>query len=210
MSEADGTMHYTAREAVGVFPTSVALETAVDELEKVGVSRAAISVLGAGATRSDRLQSLYRSAQQTADDPAAQRAAFVSSDAQTEGKAIAIAFPFLLGGFGGAWAVAAGGGVLAVAIGATLTGGVVAAGIGALLLRAVAKHHADSIHQQLAQGGLVLWVSTPDAAAEQRALNVLRRCGGDSVHAHAIERTWGAADRPMHDVQPDPFLERDK
>lgn len=210
MSEVGGTTQYTVREVVGVFPTPVALETAVDELEKAGVTRAAISVLGAGANRPNRLHSLYSSAQQIADDPAAQRKAFVSSDAQTEGEVVAIALPFLVGGFGGAWAVAAAGGMLAAAIGVTLAGGVVGAGVGALLLRAVARHHADSIHEQLVQGGLVLWVSTPDAAAEQRALDVLRCCGGSSVHAHMLERSWGVDDRPLHDVQPDPFLERDK
>jgi hypothetical protein len=203
-------MHYTAREVVGVFPTSAALEKAVDELEKAGVARGAISILGADPHRSDRLQSLYHSAEQIADDPAARRTAFVSSDTQTEGKAMAVALPFTVGGFAGAWAVAAAGGALAAAIGATLAGGVVGAGAGALLLRAVARHHADNIHAQLAEGGLVLWVSAPDAAAEQRALDVLRRCGGGSVHAHAVERTWGTADRPLHDVQPDPFLERDR
>jgi hypothetical protein len=82
-------------------------------------------------------------------------------------------------------------------------------GGGALLVRAVARHHAETIQSQLAHGGLVLWVSTPDEAAEQRALEVLRRCGGTSVHTHSVAQEWGVADSPLHDVQPDPFLERD-
>ena len=210
MSQTSGTMHYTAREVVGVFLSSAALEAAVDELEQAGVTRSAISVMGADAKRSDRVQRLYESAEQIADDPAAQRAAFVSSDSQAEGKAMAVALPFTIGGFAGAWAVAAAGGALAAAIGATLVGGAAGAAAGALLLRAVVRHHVENIHAHLAQGGLVLWVSTPDNAAEQRAFDILGRCGAASLHAHDIALEWGATDRPLSEVQPDPFLERDK
>ena len=143
------------------------------------------------------------------DDLAARQAAFVSQESRTEGRAFAISLPFGIGGFAGAWAVAAAGGALAAAVGATVVGGAVGAGLGALLVRAVARHHAETVQSQLARGGLVLWVSTPDEASEQRALEVLRRCGGMSVHTHSVAREWGVADSPLHDVQPDPLLERD-
>ena len=167
-------------------------------------------MLGVDPKRSGRIDTLYRSAEAIEDDPAARQAAFVSQESQTEGKAFAISLPFGIGGFAGAWAVAAAGGALAATIGATVFGGAVGAGIGVLLVRAVARHHAENIQSQLARGGLVLWVSTPNEAAEQRALDVLGRCGGTSVHAHSVTREWGIADVPLHDVQPDPFLERDK
>ena len=204
-----GTMRYAAREVVGAFPSAGALETAVEQLEVEGVNRAAISVLGVDAARSARIDALYRSAESIEDDMAARQAAFVSQESRTEGRAFAISLPFGIGGFAGAWAVAAAGGALAAAVGATIVGGAVGAGLGALLVRAVARHHAETVQSQLARGGLVLWVSTPDEASEQRALEVLRRCGGISVHTHSIAREWGMADSPLHDVQPDPFLERD-
>ena len=50
---------------------------------------------------------------------------------------------------------------------------------------------------------------TPDDAAEQTALDVLRRSGGRLVHTHTIDREWGVADSPVYGVQPDPFLEHD-
>jgi len=205
-----GTMYYAAREVVGAFPTASALESAVEQLGIAGVDRAAISVLGMGAQRSARLDDLYRSAKAIEDDPLARRAAFVSHASRTEGEAIALGFPAGVGGLAGAWAVAAAGGALVTAIGMTVLGGAVGAGLGALLFYAVARHHAADIESQLAAGGLVLWVSTPDEAAERRALEVLRRCGGMSVHSHTIDKQWGVADAPLHDVQPDPFLERDE
>jgi hypothetical protein len=209
MSDKTEVIHYTAREVIGVFPAPEALEAAVDELEKAGVDRSAISVLGTNTKRPNHLQNIYQSAKQIADDPAAQRAAFVSSDSRAEGAAMAVALPFTITGLGSAWAVAAAGGVLATAIGVTLVGGAVGAGVGLLLLRAVAKHHADNVHAQLARGGFVLWVNTPDTDAEQRALGILRRCGGLSVHTHQIAREWRTEDSPLHDGQPDPFLERE-
>ncbi len=190
ITEPSDVSHDTVREVVGVFPTAGALETAVEQLGMAGVDRSLISVLGVDVPRSDRIDELYRSAKQIEDDPTARRATFESRGTWTEGEFVAIALPLQIGGFAGAWAVAAAGGALIAGIGATVLGGAVAAGLGLLLYHAVARHHADSIESQIASGGLVLWVSTPDAAAEQRALAVLTRCGGMSVHTHATDRDW--------------------
>src|SRR4051794_35606452 len=83
--------------------------------------------------------------------------------------------------------VAAAGGALAAAVGVTVVGGVVGAGLGGLLLRAVARHHLDSMHSVLSRGSTLLWVTARNPAAEQLALKVLGRCGGTSVHAHVAE-----------------------
>lgn len=203
------TRRYLTREVVGVFLTPRELDDAVGQLELAGVDRAAISVLGVGVERPSRVDALYSSAHGIGDDPALRRASFVSHAARTQGEVAAIAVPLQVGGFAGAWAVAAGGGALVAAVGATILGGAVGAGLGVLLFRAVASHHAADVQSQLADGGMVLWVSTPDGPAEERACAVLRRCGGRSVHTHVVEREWGAADTPLHNVQPDPFLERE-
>jgi hypothetical protein len=52
-------------------------------------------------------------------------------------------------------------------------GGVGAAG--ALFSRILADDQASFLDAQLARGGALLWVRTPDAAAERLALEVLRR-----------------------------------
>ncbi len=204
-----GTMQYLAREVVGVFSTPDELDRAVEQLGLAGVNRAAISVLGIDVERSSRMDALYSSAHGIGDDPALWRANFVSHAARTEGEVVAIAVPLQVGSFAGAWAIAATGGALLTAVGATILGGAVGAGMGLLLFRAVARRHAASVQSQLAGGGLVLWVSTPDGPAEERAGEVLRRCGGRSVHTHVVEREWGVADTPLHDAQPDPFLQHE-
>ena len=40
-------------------------------------------------------------------------------------------------------------------------------------------------------------------------LRVLKEAGGENVHVHEIERSWGLEDIPLSDFNPDPFLERD-
>jgi hypothetical protein len=103
----------TAR-GVGVFPTFAELETVVDELGKAAVERSVRTWHVREALRPGA--DFYCSAEQIADDPAAQLRA---RDSQSEGKAMTVALPFGVGGFEGAWAVAAVGGALAVTIAAT-------------------------------------------------------------------------------------------
>jgi hypothetical protein len=202
----DDTLHYTAREVVAVFADTKGVEAAIEQLAMAGVDRAALSVRGVDTEPPSQLGAASRSALAIAKDQAAPRAAFISHGTRVEGKAVAIALPLQIGSFAGAWAVAAAGGALVAAIGAAAVGGAVGAGLGILLLRAVAHHHAAGIEAQLTQGGLILWVATPDDAAEPLVRDVLCRNGGQSVHEITTVKTWGAADTPLHDVQPDPFL----
>jgi hypothetical protein len=41
---------------------------------------------------------------------------------------------------------------------------------------------------------------------ERRALHILTNAGGRDVHVHEFEREWTLKDRPLSDVQFDPFL----
>ena len=206
----NGTWTYRAREAVGVLADPDKLESAVEVLEETGFDRAAISILASDAAVKERLGHLYRSAAEAADDPQAPQAAFVSRHSRAELAAAAVGIPFQIGGFAEAWAVVATGGALAAAIAAKILGGAVAGGLGTLLAHAVARHHTEHVSEQLARGGLVLWVRTPDEAAAKRALAVLQKCGASAAHFHTIQREWGVKDRPLQDAQLDPLLlERD-
>ncbi len=40
------------------------------------------------------------------------------------------------------------------------------------------------MREQLERGGVLLWVRLPDAAAEPRALDILRRHSAHDVHVH--------------------------
>ena len=85
-------------------------------------------------------------------------------------------------------------------------GGVAGAGLGAVLAGAVIRRRAEQVKEQLAEGGMVLWVSLGDADAERRALQILRKAGARDIHVHEFEREWTLKDRPLSEVQFDPFL----
>jgi hypothetical protein len=213
-ADEDDAVPNIVREVVGVFKTPAQLEAAVEQLGSAGIDRAAVSVFAAARPGPDEVNGpgdhpKPRSILEISDDPATPTAAFVSDVSWSEMHGLASAVPMFVGGFGAAWVVAAAGGALFVAIGATVVTGAVGAGLGALLYGVVARRHADSISEHLAEGGLIIWVRVADDAAEARALDVLRGCGAGLVHTHMIDRPWGVADVPLHGLQPDPFLEHD-
>jgi len=205
-SEDHGTASYFARQAVGVFGNADLLEAAVDELEISGFNRAAISVLASDKTVKDRLGRLYRSVAEIMDDPRAPLTAFTSRDSRVGGEAAVVGAPLFIGGITGGLAVVASGGALAAAFAAAIALGAVGAGIGGVLARVISQHHTDRVAQQLAQGGLVLWVGVRDDAAAARALEILIKGGAHDAHLHEIQREWTVNDRPLKLVQIDPFL----
>jgi hypothetical protein len=202
-----GNYGYNVREAIGVFSVPEALERAVDELEVSGFDRAALSVLASEGTIKDRVGHLYRNIAEIVDGRHVPQRAFVESDSRVEGAAAAIGIPCYIGSVAGAGVTAVGFGAATAAIVAgAVMGGVAGAGLGALLAGAMIRRHVHEVSGRLAEGGLVLWVSLRDDDAERRALHILTNAGGRDVHVHEVEREWTLKDRPLADVQFDPFL----
>jgi hypothetical protein len=199
---------YRAREAVGVFADPEALRLAVEELELSGFDRAAISVLASDEKMKEGIGRICRTTTEAEDDGRVPRSAFISPDSRAVGAGAAVAVPLYLAGIAGAFGVVASGGTLAAVIAAAVGSGAAGAGIGAILAGTVARKHTRSVKERLARGGLVLWVNVSDKEAEKRALAVLERCNAGDVHAHEVKRRWGPEERPLGEVQPDPFLER--
>ena len=116
------------REVVGVFDAPARLESTVEQLGIAGIDRAAMSVLGTAGPRpreprTDGDYATPRSVLDISDDPTTPTTAFVSDISWSEARGMATAVPLMIGGFGAAWAVAAAGGALLFAIGATVVGG---------------------------------------------------------------------------------------
>ena len=58
--------------------------------------------------------------------------------------------------------------------------------LGAALSRVLHEQHAARVQEQLAHGGLLLWVNVRSANEEQTAMEVLRAHSAHDVHAHDI------------------------
>ena len=206
-SRSTGNYDYSVREAVGVFADPAALERAVDELEIAGFDRAALSVFATDETIIDRVGHLYRNVAEVEDNRHVPQAAFAEMDSRVEGEAAAVGIPFFIGSVAGAGVTAIGLGATAAAtLAGAVVGGVVGVGFGAVLMSAIVWRRAEQVKEQLAQGGMVLWVSLRDADAERCALQILKKAGARDVHVHEFEREWTLKDRPFSEVQFDPFL----
>jgi hypothetical protein len=198
-----GEQTYQEREAVAVFDDETSLHAAVDHLMQAGLRQEDMSVLADS-------EMLSRKGKQTVDNledkDNVHRAAFVSSDSRTEGLAALVGAPVYIAAVGAAAIAGTGGAALIPTIAVAVGSGAAAGGLGVLLARAFGRHHAERVHRQIANGGLLLWVHAPDQSNDARIIEILKRHGGRDVHFHVVNRTWGLADRPLHDVNPDPLL----
>ncbi|MCB1547941.1 MAG: hypothetical protein KDJ41_08960 [Hyphomicrobiaceae bacterium] len=172
------------REAVGVFDTPDALQNAIDELLSSGFNRAEISLLASEAAVVEKLGHRYRKAEELEDDVSVPRAAYVSTESvgDAEGAVIGglmyVAAGILMGPVG-----AAGGSLAAIAM-----AGALGAGIGGLVGLPIAHYIGEQktrrIEEQLAHGGLLLWVRVWNAERERCAVDILERNAGRDVHVH--------------------------
>jgi hypothetical protein len=166
-------------EVVAVFDDPERLERAVSALQSHGFDRADLSFLARDALVercSDHVQRL-------ANDPATRREVVVSDTDFRQGRVLGTGLAATIAAFAAAGFTVATGGVAAAAIAATAA----VAGVGAvstLVGCKLAKDEESFLDDQLARGGVLLWVRTPEADAERRATEVLRRF---STHIYVHE-----------------------
>jgi len=165
------------REVVAAFDDPAALDRAVFALETQGFDRAALSVLATEDTVASALGHRYQQVRDVEDDPKVPREAFFSRMSRLEAET----FPApALASLGWLMLAGVGGGIPAII--AAGAGGLIGAALGGL----IHHHYAVRIQEQLARGGVVLWVSVRDAAAEATAKQTLQAEGAHDVHVHKL------------------------
>lgn len=170
-------MPKTIREVVAVFDDPKALEDAVFALETSGFDRAAFSLLASEKVVKQKLGHRYQQVKDVEDEPNVPRDTFFSRVSRWEADCLP------------APALAAVGAFMLIGTASVLPV-LVAAGAGALLGAALSRmmheDHATRVQEQLARGGLLLWVNVRGAKEEETALEVLRAHSAHDVHAHDI------------------------
>ena len=176
----------TIREAVGVFASENDLQAAIDELLSSGFHRAELSLLASEEAGNEKLGSGFANARAVEDDPVVSRTAYVSPEAIGDAQGGIVSGLVYAGATAAAGTVLISGGAIAAAlVAATLAGG--AGGVvGALLAKWLGDNHAQYLQTQVDHGGLLLWVRTRDAKAEDRAIDVLKRHSSRDVHVHTL------------------------
>jgi len=174
------------REAVAVFDDPEALKAAVSELQGNGFDRADISFIARESFLTGHVQKDYAEARAVEDAPDVPRQAVVDETDIRQRRTLEISMAATIAAFVAAGFTVMTGGATAVAAGAAVAamGGV--GGIGALIGKAFGKGQETFLKEQLERGGILLWVRTRDAAAEERAAAILRRHSAQDVHVHAL------------------------
>ena len=170
-------------EAVAVFHDVSDLDAAVEELRAAGFDRDDISLLATEQAVSRKLGHRYERVEELEDDPAAPRVAYRTRASLGDSEDRLIGSLTYLPAVVAAGTVVASAGVVAAAVTGTAIAGAL---IGTVLSHWLDKSHAEHLQEQLDRGGLLLWVRTPDAEAQQRALAILTRHSAHDVHIHRL------------------------
>lgn len=172
------------REAVAIFNNREALDSAVSELEITAFPRHSISVLGGQRAVEKVFGRLAPRTQRIADHPKAPRSAAILPEERALGAA------GLTGGFaylGGCIVAIAANGMSDHVLLASIAAGSLSGGlIGFAIAMAIRQVWLQETRRQINQGGLALWVHTPDPETEILACDILRRHGGTQIHIHEI------------------------
>lgn len=171
------------REAVAVLDDVASLESTVDDLKAAGFAEDDISLLAADETVERKLGHLYRRVEEMEDDPAAPRTAFVSSKDFSRRERVVMATLTYVPTLIAAGTVVASAGAVAAALAGVAVGG---ASLATLLTHWMDTRHANWLQDQIDRGGILLWVRTPDTAAERRALEILGRYSAHDIHIHGV------------------------
>lgn len=171
-------------EAVGVFETFDSFQKAFYDLRMVGFSRYDLSVLGSEDALNEKLGDAYMRAKDIEDDPHVPRAAFVSEEGIGEMEGVIVGGAFFIPSYIAMAAMAAAGGTAMATAAAVAIVGLPAAAIGLLLARRVQQHHKAYYADQIARGGILLWVRVADIEREKLAVDILKGHSGKDVHVH--------------------------
>lgn len=176
----------TVREAVGVFDSQEALQQAVDALSLAGFERHELSLMADDATLRDRLGLVPARVEDVKHDPDVPRESFVAPEEVGNAKGVAIAVPAYVGAVLATGAVLASGGT---ALAAALFAAAAGAGGGALggaLSGWLGEERETRVRDQLAKGGLLLWVNLRNAERERVAHEILARHSIHPVEVHDV------------------------
>ena len=174
------------REAVGIFSNEDDLQAAIDELLSSGFHRAELSLLAGQDVVNEKLRGRYTNATVIADDVTVPRTAYVSPEAIGEAQGGVVGLLAYAGATIAAGAIAVSGGtILAAILGATLAGGT-GGMVGSFLAKWLGDTHAQYLQAQIDRGGLLLWVRTRSVAAEECAVNILRKHSSRDAHVHTL------------------------
>jgi hypothetical protein len=158
-------------EAVALFDDPKKLEAAVSELQSRGVDRANLSFLAHDVLA----QRPSASAGRLAEAPRAAREAVLTEPDLRQGRVLGTGMAATIAAFAAAGFTVATGGAIAAIAAAAAAAAAAGGAVGTWIGRKIEDDEEAFLDAQLARGGVVLWVRTPDSQAVRTVVEVLRR-----------------------------------
>ena len=192
------------KQAVAVFESPEALEDALDRLVEAEFDQERLSVIGLKDTLDGKLKGVHStvdlaSLHQPTRPDGLHKSAPLRRVEMNELRAAAIGFPAYVGALlAGSAAIASGGLALPVII-ATVSGGAGGALLGGIFTAWLNKRRADYYSEQVARGGILLWVTLDDNEAERKAREILPSFSIEPVRIiESTAQDAAASGTPMH------------
>lgn len=176
-------------EVVGTFDAAQQFSTAVFALESAGFDRAQLTILGRETEARECLAAAECGADRRGDThnvPRAHDAVVLDEDDQQERVLLTSLTASVAALVAAGAALTATGGAAAPAIAAALGAGGASGGIADYLGRRRHDARAKQLERDVLNGGIALWVRTPDDASEEKARRVLTDHGARDVHAQIV------------------------
>jgi hypothetical protein len=170
----------TLREAVARFADPERLEAAISALQSRGFDRADISFIAREGFLGEHV---------APGDHRTKRGAPVESTDTRQGRMLGTSLAAVVAAFAAAGFTVATGGAAALAAGLAAAAGLGVGAAGATLGMKARESERHFLDEQLAEGGVLVWVRTREPQAEERALAILREHGGTEVHLHDLPAT---------------------
>ncbi len=173
-------------EVVGIFDSVQEMQSAVSELCDHGFTYEEVSMLASEDTIKSKLGYQFRRVEDLADDPAAPRTRYVSTQSVDNAKDTILGSLVYTGTIAATGAVLASGGAVLSLITAVAMVGSATGMIGALLGAMLSQNYAVYIKEQLTHGGLLIWVRAHNSGREKLAYQILNKHSAHEVHAHEL------------------------
>ena len=174
------------REAVGVFHAQAALEGAISDLTRAGVDRAEMSILAQDDLVTGEPTKIGASTRQEAEDPATPRGAIYGDTDIRQGRTLLTSMAGAIAALAAGGAVVLTGGAALAALAAAIGAGGGAGAIGALVGQHTGAVQQKFLAEQMARGGILLWVKIMRAEQEGPIRDILARHAATDVHVHEI------------------------
>jgi outer membrane lipoprotein SlyB len=173
------------REVVGVFMTANDLQNAIRELEAIAFPRHSISIMGERSALEKTFGSKAVSPDIALNASNTPRQAPSRPEEQTIGAAGIIGGSAYIGAMG--LALSAGAVAFPAIISAAVLGGISGGTVGALLTKIMGDRYERHIREQIEEGGLLLWVQTPDKDREDSARHIYIKNNAYNVHVQRYD-----------------------